>query len=358
MTAEEGWVPAGVDTSKANIARVYDYWLGGSHNFLADQDAARVMIAVEPNTRAVARANRAFLGRAVRYLAEEAGIRQFLDIGSGIPTAQNVHQVAQQAAAGSRVVYADIDPVAVAHSRAFSSCRTTPAAAVIRADLREPEAILAAPETQLLIDFSQPVAVLLVAVLHFIPDEADPWQIVATLRDALAPGSYLVLVQMAPANPGRISTTRSRPPTPAAWRPACSCAAHPDVLRFFDGFTLIDPGLVYLPNYAETRPTRYPRTHGNSGAWLALAAASDRRSSRGGVPRRNGGAESNVAVWLARLGSPVAWPSRPWATVTMSRGAASWPRSRRPRSGRTWWHWMTARGPASTSRIPGPGQPR
>ena len=200
MTAEERWVPAGIDTSKANIARVYDYWLGGTHNFLADQDAARVMIAVEPNTRAVARANRACLGRAVRYLAEQAGIGQFLDIGSGIPTAQNVHQVAQQAAPESRVVYADIDPVAVAHSRLL--LQDNPGAAVIQADLREPEAILAAPETQLLLDFSQPVAVLLFAVLHFIPDEDDPWQIVATLRDALAPGSYLVLVH---------GTSESRP---------------------------------------------------------------------------------------------------------------------------------------------------
>jgi S-adenosyl methyltransferase len=246
MTAEEGWVPAGVDTSKANIARVYDYWLGGNHNFLADQDAARVMIAVEPNTRAVARANRAFLGRAVRYLAEEAGIRQFLDIGSGIPTAQNVHQVAQQAAPGSRVVYADIDPVAVAHSRLL--LQDNPAAAVIQADLREPEAILAAPETQLLIDFGQPVAVLLVAVLHFIPDEADPWQIVATLRDALAPGSYLVLVH---------GTSESRPDINDAFETAYTSRVAaglflrpgPEIRRFFDGFSLIDPGLVYLPEW-------------------------------------------------------------------------------------------------------------
>ena len=246
MTAEDGWVPAGVDTSKANIARVYDYWLGGNHNFLADQDAARVMIAVEPNTRAVARANRAFLGRAVRYLAGQAGIRQFLDIGSGIPTAQNVHQVAQQAAPESRVVYADIDPVAVAHSRLL--LQDNPGAAVIQADLREPEAILAAPETQLLIDFSQPVAVLLVAVLHFIPDDADPWKIVATLRDALAPGSYLVIVH---------GTSESRPDIHGAVETAYTSRVaaslflrrRPDILRFFDGFGLIDPGLVYLPEW-------------------------------------------------------------------------------------------------------------
>ncbi len=114
---EPGWVPPEIDTTKANIARVYDYWLGGSHNFRADQDAARTMIAMDPNMRAIMRANRAFLGRAVRYLAREAGIRQFLDIGSGIPTKQNVHEVAQAAAPGSRVVYVDNDEVAVAHSR-------------------------------------------------------------------------------------------------------------------------------------------------------------------------------------------------------------------------------------------------
>src|SRR5712692_9594904 len=117
MTVEPGWDPPEIDTSKANVARVYDYWLGGSHNFQADQDAARTLIAVEPNTRAIIRANRAFLGRAVRFLAREAGIRQFLDIGSGIPTEQNVHDVAQRAPPGARVVYVDMDEAAVAHSR-------------------------------------------------------------------------------------------------------------------------------------------------------------------------------------------------------------------------------------------------
>ena len=118
MTEEPGWVPPEIDTSKANIARVYDYWLGGSHNFRADQDAARTLIALDPNMRTIMRANRSFLGRAVRFLADQAGIRQFLDIGSGIPTAQNVHEVAQAAAPGSRVVYVDNDEVVVAHQPA------------------------------------------------------------------------------------------------------------------------------------------------------------------------------------------------------------------------------------------------
>ena len=118
MADQPDWVPPGIDTQRANVARVYDYWLGGSHNFLADQDVARAIAAIEPNVRMFAQANRAFLGRAVRHMAA-AGIRQFLDIGSGIPTEGNVHEVAQQSAPGSRVVYADIDPVAIAHSRAI-----------------------------------------------------------------------------------------------------------------------------------------------------------------------------------------------------------------------------------------------
>src|SRR6201992_893936 len=183
MTVEPGWIPPGIDTAKANIARVYDYWLGGSNNFRADQDAARAMIAVEPRIRAMARANRDFMGRAVRFLAAENGIRQFLDIGSGIPTARNVHEVAQETAPGSHVVYADVDETVVAHSKLL--LKGQPTTAVIQADLRQPEKILADPTVRDLIDFSQPVALLLVAVLHFVGDEDDPWRIVATLREAL-----------------------------------------------------------------------------------------------------------------------------------------------------------------------------
>lgn len=235
----------GIDTSKANIARVYDYWLGGSNNFVADQDAARAMIAVVPNIRTIARANRAFLGRAVRFLVD-AGIRQFLDIGSGIPTGQNVHQVAQRAAPGSRVVYVDVDDVAVAHSRLL--LEDNPDTAALQGDLSRPRDILSAPETQLLIDFSQPVGLLLVSVLHFLDDSEDPWQVVAQLRDALAPGSYLVLTH---------ATGDARPRVAAAANTVYmdKVQARGDVrtrdavLRFFDGFTLVDPGLVYLPEW-------------------------------------------------------------------------------------------------------------
>src|ERR1017187_3530282 len=191
MTVEPGWVPPGIDTAKANIARVYDYWVGGDHNFQADRDLARTIIALDPAIRATMRANRAFLGRAVRFLAGQAGIRQFLDIGSGIPTENNVHQGAPGTAPGSRVVYVDNDDTAVAHSRLLLA--GNPDATVIQGDLREPARILADPETQLLLDFTQPVAVFLVAVLHFIPGSGQASDIITTLFDALAPGSYLVI---------------------------------------------------------------------------------------------------------------------------------------------------------------------
>jgi len=190
MTDDASWVPPGVGTKRANVARVYDYWLGGSYNFRADQDAARATAAVQPSVRLSARANRAFLGRAVRFLAAK-GIRQFLDVGSGIPTEGNVHEIAQRADPGARIVYADVDPVAVAHSRAILA--GNPGAVVIEADLREPREILQNAAVRAMIDFDQPVGLLLVAVLHFVSDPEEPWRIVATLRDALAPGSYLAI---------------------------------------------------------------------------------------------------------------------------------------------------------------------
>ena len=255
MTVEPGWVPPEIDTSKANIARVYDYWLGGSHNFRADQDAARTLIAVEPNTRAIIRANRAFLIRAVRFLAREAGIRQFLDIGSGIPTEQNVHQVAQQAAPGSRVVYVDNDEVAVAHSRLI--LEHNPDATVIQADLREPAKILADPETQLLIDFTEPVALLLVAVLHFVPDKARPARIVATLREALAPGSYLVICHSCrDANPALADPAETVYSSRVAGE--LCLRTRDEIAGLFAGFTLIDPGLVWIPEWRPDSPGDVP----------------------------------------------------------------------------------------------------
>jgi hypothetical protein len=253
-TDEPDWAPPEVDTKRANMARVYDYWLGGNHNFLADQDLARAVCAVDPIVRTGARANRAFLGRAVRFLSA-AGIRQFLDIGSGIPTEGNVHQIAQQADSAARVVYADIDDVAVAHSRVILAGNAN--AAVIRADLREPEKILSHQTTRGLIDFSQPVGLMLVAVLHFIADAEDPWQIVATLRDALAPGSYLVLGQ---------GTNADKPAVAQAFEEVYNRSVATDIhmrsraeiSRFFDGFDLVDPGLVYVSLWRPDSPADVP----------------------------------------------------------------------------------------------------
>ncbi|MGH3165862.1 MAG: SAM-dependent methyltransferase [Trebonia sp.] len=255
MTAESDWVPPDTDTTKANIARVYDWWLGGNHNFRADEDTARALIAVDPNTRAGARQNRAFLGRAVRYLAAQAGIRQFLDIGSGMPTEQNVHEVAQQAAPGARVVCADNDPIAFGHSRLLLNGK--PDTAAIQADLRDPVSVLDHPDTRRLIDFSKPVGLLLVAVLHLIPDSDHPGQIVAALRDTLAPGSYLVISHACgDARPDVTSAFgsvyNSRVAAQAVIR------SREQISRFFDGFTLIEPGLVWTSQWRPDFPSDVP----------------------------------------------------------------------------------------------------
>jgi SAM-dependent methyltransferase len=255
MTVEPGWVPPDIDTSKANIARVYDYWLGGNHNFRADQDAARSLTALEPNARAIMQANRAFLGRAVRFLAGEAGIRQFLDIGSGIPTEQNVHEVAQAAAPGSRVVYVDNDEVAVAHSRLM--LQENPDATIIQADLRDPGKILGDPETQLLLDFGRPAAVLLVTVLHFIPDADDPAGIVATLRDALAPGSFLVICHSCREARPELASLAERAYNKQVAGRLCP-RTRAEIEGMFDGFTLVEPGLVYMPEWRPDSPEDVP----------------------------------------------------------------------------------------------------
>src|ERR1700742_538713 len=182
MTELPGWVPEGVDVDVPNAARIYDALLGGHHNFVVDREAAAHLERAAPGSTAIARSNRAFVGRSVRWLGDN-GIRQFLDLGSGIPTLGNVHEVAQSAGPESRVLYVDIDPVAVAHSHAILA--GNPLAGVIEADLQRPGDVLYHPEVLRLLDFSQPVAVLLNAVLHFVPDAADPAGVIAQFREAL-----------------------------------------------------------------------------------------------------------------------------------------------------------------------------
>jgi SAM-dependent methyltransferase len=244
--AELDWVPPGVDMKRANVARVYDYWLGGTHNFLADQDAGRAIAAVEPLMRDIARTNRAFLGRAVRFLSA-AGIDQFLDIGSGIPTSGNVHEIAQAVNPEARVAYVDVDPVAIAHSKAILAGNDN--AAIVDADVREPEKILAHATVGRLIDFSKPAGLILMVVLHFISDAEDPWRLIATLRDALAPGSYLVL--------GHATDDGKKPnvaqATETAYNRSVATRIHlrsrAEIGRLFDGFELVDPGLVYASRW-------------------------------------------------------------------------------------------------------------
>jgi len=233
--------PAGLDTSTPNPARIYDALLGGKDNFPADRTAAHAILNVAPQARRGARENRAFLQRAVRYLAaEEAGIRQFLDIGTGLPTQGNVHQVAQAVAPDARVAYVDHDPVVHVHANALLANHTTTVA--VLADLRDPEAILRHPEVRRLLDFARPVAVLLVAVLHFLRDEEDPAGIVARLRDAMAPGSYLVVshatADFHPQAGAKVTEVYQRASAPLVLR------SHSETGRFFGGFDLVAPGLV------------------------------------------------------------------------------------------------------------------
>jgi len=227
------------DLGTPNPARVYDYLLGGKDHFPADRAAAEHLLALVPEARAGARENRAFLGRAVRYLTLEAGIRQFLDVGTGIPSQGNVHEVAQAVAPDARVAYVDNDPVVHVHANALLAQPTTTA---ILADLREPKRIVQDPKARELLDFTEPVAVLLVAVLHFVEDHDDPAGAVACLRDAMPAGSYLVISH---------ATGDFRPEVAAEVTAVYERAAAPLVLRsraqvasFFKGFELLPPGLV------------------------------------------------------------------------------------------------------------------
>jgi hypothetical protein len=244
------WAPQDVNLNMPSVARMYDYYLGGLHNFAVDRQMADQGAAAWPGLPLIMRANRAFLGRAVRHLVT-AGVRQFLDIGSGIPTAGNVHEVAHAVDPTCRVVYVDIDPVAVSHSRALLA--DTPNAAASRGDFRDIDRILTDPTTTKLIDFTEPVAVLLVALLHFIGDDANPGATIARIRDLIAPGSYLVLSHFSnegdPDQVQQLLALSRNTPTPLTLR------SRAEITGFFDGFHLIDPGVVYLPQWRPDTST-------------------------------------------------------------------------------------------------------
>jgi hypothetical protein len=243
--------PRGVDVTIPNVARMYDYYLGGKDNYEADRAAAEQVIAAFPDVRMAVRENRAFLARAVRYLARDAGIRQFIDIGTGLPTQDSVHEIAGSAAPDARVVYADYDPVVVAHGQMILS--GAPSSAFIEGDVRHPRDILENPELRSLIRFDEPVAVLLVAVLNFVADEEDPAGILARLRAAMAPGSYLVIShgtsEERPATVQKIVNVYQEATAQAVLR------SRAEVLPLFAGFDLVDPGLVYASQWRpDVRP--------------------------------------------------------------------------------------------------------
>jgi SAM-dependent methyltransferase len=235
-----------METDRPSVARLYDFFLGGHHNYAADRELGRKLLQAEPNARHIVAENRAFLGRAVNYLTQ-AGIEQFIDLGSGIPTQENVHEIAQHGNSEARVIYVDNDPGVIAHSRHL--LRGNPLVSIISADLRNPASIVAHPEVGRLIDFSQPIGLLMVTVLHFVPDTQDPHGIVSRFADALAPGSFLAISH---------ATRDSRPDTADRVEQlyqSAATSAHTrtaeEIGRFFTGFELVEPGLVYLPLWRQ-----------------------------------------------------------------------------------------------------------
>jgi S-adenosyl methyltransferase len=237
-----------INTAKPHAARVYDYYLGGKDHFAADRETGQALMRVVPTIRAAARENRAFLGRAVRFLVAEAGVRQFLDIGTGLPSANNVHEVAQGLVPSCRVVYVDNDPIVLAHARALLTSSPEGKTAYIHADLRDPGKILGDPVTRATLDFSQPIGLMLVAVLHFVPDEAQPRRIVDTLLDALPSGSYLAASHATPeyypdggAEAARIYNERG---IPFQFRPADEFAQ-----VAFRGLEIVEPGVVSVSDW-------------------------------------------------------------------------------------------------------------
>jgi hypothetical protein len=249
-------LPTGIDTSRPHPARTYDYFLGGKNNFAADREVADKVLAGWPAIRIGVRENRKFLARVVRYLAGEVGIRQFLDIGTGLPTADNTHEVAQAVAPSARVVYVDNDPLVLAHARALLTSSPEGRTAYIHADLRDPAAILNDPVTRDVLDFTQPIALMLIAILHMIPDGEKPAEIVATLLDALPPGSYIVASHITAEHNAGAAAAEHRfqeASLSAQWRDS-------DVFArlAFSGLDLVPPGVVLTSEWRNDEPGPRP----------------------------------------------------------------------------------------------------
>ncbi|MGB6578333.1 MAG: SAM-dependent methyltransferase [Streptosporangiaceae bacterium] len=254
-----------IDTSVAHSARVHDYWLGGKDNFAADRAAGDAVIQAYPGIVASVRANRAFLARVVRFLAAEAGIRQFLDIGTGIPASNNTHEVAQSVAPGCRVVYVDYDPVVLLHAQALLTSSAQGALDYIDADLRDPEKLLAQAARTL--DFSRPVAVMLIAIMHLIGDQDDPGGIIKQLMAAVPAGSYLALSQVASDIEAEQMAEAARRYNRLA-RETQRHRSHAEVTHFFDGLELLDPGVVPVPRW---RPASELEAKARSAMWGGVA---------------------------------------------------------------------------------------
>jgi S-adenosyl methyltransferase len=259
--------PPKIDTTVPHVARVYDYWLGGKNNYAVDRETGDEAIRAYPDMRSSVRANRAFLRRSVRYLAEEAGIRQFLDVGTGLPSASNTHEVAQAAAPESRIVYVDNDPIVLAHARALLTSDPRGATGYLDADARDTAAILAGAAE--LLDFSEPVAVMLIAILQLITDDDDPYQLVAELTAAVPPGSFLVITHVAGdmgrMTPGALEAARRLSELlPQRVNPRSQA----QVTRFFDGLELIEPGVVPIQQW---RPASDDEAAARAALWGGVA---------------------------------------------------------------------------------------
>jgi hypothetical protein len=241
-------IPPEIDTSKPHTARMYDYYLGGKNHFAADRETAEKALEGWRSGRTGLRENRKFLGRAVSYLAGQVGVRQFLDIGTGLPTTNNVHEVAQRVAPSSRIVYVDNDPLVLVHARALLTSAPEGRTAYIQADLRDPLSILSDPVTRDMLDFSQPVALMLVAILHFMPDEFKPAKIITALLDGLPPGSYLVASHLTGEH-DRAGTAMGVHAYRAAGIPAQLRDSDDFAELAFSGLELAPPGVVLVSDW-------------------------------------------------------------------------------------------------------------
>ncbi|HEX6472665.1 MAG TPA: SAM-dependent methyltransferase [Streptosporangiaceae bacterium] len=245
---DEEWTPAGIDPTKPNIGRVYDYLIGGKDNFAIDREVGDEILRLVPDARESGKANRAFLRRAVRYMVNEAGIDQFLDIGSGLPTQGNVHEIAQELNPRAKVVYVDNDPVVLVHTRALLENRDT--TTVIMGDLRRPDEIVGSPVARDFLDFDRPIGMLMISILHHINDDEDPVAITATLRGALAPGSHMAITHFHNPGPERPEDAAIALASEKQFNEKFGTGrfrTREEIRAYFGDWDLVDPGLVPMP---------------------------------------------------------------------------------------------------------------